>query len=188
MKEKKVGDYYKICVNSDIYKYPIYTVFSGTVMNGVVVEYDVYNEILTGLPIIVGSIHPALKARNITCAWNYCPYKTPDEMAKKVRENAGENNGLYFDDRTVRSKISQVTAKQVKDFYTSMNEKWNANVQLSSYLSMLDLALENQEKIVNEILKEETKKQRFYHYNGEIFGNDKLDAQTFVNKLLRKYY
>ena len=184
MKDKNVGDYYKIRVNNEIYKYPIYAVFSGTVMNGVVEEYDLYEEILTRLPIIVGCKHPALKERNIRCG---CRYQTPDEMVKSIRENAEESNCLYFDDYTVKLEICQVTAKDVKDFYTSMNEKWNADVQLSSYLNMLDLALNNQERLVDEILKEKARKQRFYHYNGEIIGNNKLDAQTFVNKLLRKY-
>ena len=178
---------YKIIVHDKAFKFPIYAELVRHNPSNDKYGYDssVFKELLTGMKLYRGYTHPLLNGDFKNQIYFY-PYTHPNIIVKKAEDIIGEVNGLYFDEYSTKSEISEVSPKEVKEFYASLNAGINLRNNITEYLQMFDNALLLQQEEVEKIYKKTIENERAAFLYRIIHEDEQTDDISLINKFTNR--
>jgi len=97
-----------------------------------------------------------------------------------------QEEGLYFDEYSNISKITESSPKEVKDYYMSLSPNKRIKGNLSEYIQMFDEALSIQQKQIELSFKEKFENERSSYLYATLHEDEKIDGNSLINKLVNR--
>ncbi len=184
---EKERNLYKIVVDSKTLRYPIFAerIFHEPADDKHGYDSSVFKELLTGIRLYRGYIHPLL-SRSVNAQPYLYPYAHPDKVLEEAKTWLKEEDGLYFDEYSEISEVTEVSPKEVRDYYMSFYSDTRMRHNLSEYIKMFDEALSAQQKEVEQSFKENFEFERMAYLYTMLHEDEKLDDKELINKLVTR--
>ncbi len=179
--------FYKIILKEEPFKYPIYAelITNISAEDGFGYESSIFKELLTGLDLYRGYTHPLLSS-SFNSIVSYYPYTSKETLLERIKESVGPVDGLYFDEYSDKSIVTEVTTQEIKDYYMSLSPSISVKNNLCEYVGMFDKALALQQKNVEDTLKRNIELGRLENLYLTLHSDENDDADVLVSKLINR--